>query len=181
MTTPLVETSSFNDILSPSVEDQINSLVSSYIENNNNNSLEIVEVIDNAYKYAEHKKIKDVLLPEIKNDVSDFIQNKVKQKINLHNQEESQTVVDKKLIANLDQNPHRIVIGHLNINSIRNKFESLVRFVDNNLDILMVSETKIDDTFPESQFLIKGFSKPFRLDRTAKGGVILLCIREGTL
>ena len=42
----------------------------------------------------------------------------------------------------------------------------------------MISETKIDDTFPESQFLIEGFSKPFRLDRTAKGGGILLYIRE---
>ena len=37
---------------------------------------------------------------------------------------------------------------------------------------------KIDDTFPESQFSMKGFSKPFRLDRTAKGGGILFCIRE---
>ena len=27
----------------------------------------------------------------------------------------------------------------------------------------MVSETKIDDTFPESQFLIEGFSKPGNL------------------
>ena len=77
-----------------------------------------------------------------------------------------------------NQNPHRIIIGHLNINSIRNKFESLVSFVSNNLDIFMVSATKIDDTFPESQFLIEGFSKPFRLDRTAKGGGILLYIRE---
>ena len=77
-----------------------------------------------------------------------------------------------------NQNPHRIIIGHLNINSIRNKFESLVTFVGNNLDILMISETKIDDSFPESQFLIEGFSKPFRLDRTAKGGGILLYIRE---
>ena len=42
----------------------------------------------------------------------------------------------------------------------------------------MVSEAKRDDTFPKSQFLIKGFSKPFRLDRTAKGGEILLYIRE---
>ena len=42
----------------------------------------------------------------------------------------------------------------------------------------MVSETKIDDTFPESQFLTEGFSKPFRLDRTDKGGGILLYIRE---
>ena len=76
------------------------------------------------------------------------------------------------------QNPHSIIIHHLNINSIRNKFESLVRFVGNNLDILMVSETKIDDTFLKSQFLIEGFSKPFRLDRIAKGGGILLYIRE---
>ena len=52
-----------------------------------------------------------------------------------------------------NQNPHRIIIGHLNINSIRNKFESLVRFIGNNLDILMVSETKIDDAFPESQLI----------------------------
>ena len=42
----------------------------------------------------------------------------------------------------------------------------------------MVSETKIDDTFPESQFLIEVFSKPFRLGRTAEGGRILLSIRE---
>ena len=42
----------------------------------------------------------------------------------------------------------------------------------------MISETKIDDPFPESQFLIEGFSTPFRLDRTAKGGGILLHIRE---
>ena len=77
-----------------------------------------------------------------------------------------------------NQNPHKITIGHLTINSIRNKFESLARFVCNNIDILMVSETKIDDTFPESQFLIESFSKPFRFDRTAKGGGILLYIRE---
>ena len=42
----------------------------------------------------------------------------------------------------------------------------------------MVSETKIDDTFPESQFLIEDFPKPFRLDRTAEGEGILLYIRE---
>ena len=43
-------------------------------------------------------------------------------------------------------------------------------FINNNLDILMISETKTDDTFPDSQFLIKGFSVPYRLDHTAKGG-----------
>ena len=46
-------------------------------------------------------------------------------------------------------------------------------FINNNLGIL-----KIDDTFPDSQFLIKGFSVPYRLDRTAKWGGILQYIRE---
>ena len=77
-----------------------------------------------------------------------------------------------------NHNRHRIIIGYLNINSIRNKFEPLLRFVRNNLDTLMALEAKIDDTFPESQFLIKDFSKSFRLDRTAKIGGILLYIRE---
>ena len=77
-----------------------------------------------------------------------------------------------------NQNPFRVIIGHININSIRNKFEPLVSFINNNLDILMISETKINDTFPDSQFLIEGFSVPYRPDRTAKGGGILLYIRE---
>ena len=77
-----------------------------------------------------------------------------------------------------NQTPFRVIIGHININSIRNKFEPLVSFINNNLDILMISETKIDDTFPDCQFLIKGFSVPQRLDRTAKGGGILVYIRE---
>ena len=48
-----------------------------------------------------------------------------------------------------NQNPRRIIIGYLNINLIRDKFESLVRFVGNNLHIAMVLETKIDNTFSE--------------------------------
>ena len=58
MTTPLVETSSFNDILSPSVEDHISSFVTSDTENDNNNSLGTLEVIDNANKYAKYKKLR---------------------------------------------------------------------------------------------------------------------------
>ena len=36
------------------------------------------DVIDNAYKYVKYKKLKDILLYEIKNDICDFIQNEVK-------------------------------------------------------------------------------------------------------
>ena len=42
----------------------------------------------------------------------------------------------------------------------------------------MISETKLDDSFPTAQFLLHGFSAPYRLDRNSKGGGILLYIRE---
>ena len=42
----------------------------------------------------------------------------------------------------------------------------------------MVSETKIDDTFPESELLVEDFSAPYRLDRTAKGGGNFLYIKQ---
>ena len=41
-----------------------------------------------------------------------------------------------------------IIIAQTNINSIRNKFETLVNGVRGNVDILMISETKNDDCLP---------------------------------
>ena len=43
----------------------------------------------------------------------------------------------------------------------------------------MISETKLDDTFPVDQFVLEGFSKAFRIDRNKNGGGILLFVREG--
>ena len=83
MTTPLVETSSSTVILSPRIEDQINSFVWSDTEKDNNNSLETLEVIDNAYKHAKYKKIKHVLLPEIKNDEGLYTKCTIKKSIKL--------------------------------------------------------------------------------------------------
>ena len=60
------------------------------------------------------------------------------------------------------------IIGHLNINSNRNKFEMLPMSVAQYVDILMLSETKLDSTFPSTQFLINGFSVPHRLDEIVK-------------
>ena len=49
-----------------------------------------------------------------------------------------------------------------------------------NVDILLVSETKIDDGFPQGQFVIDGFSAPNRLDRNCIGGDLMLFVREVT-
>ena len=75
-------------------------------------------------------------------------------------------------------NLNKLVFAHLNINSIRNKFEIPSEQVRGNVDVLMVSETKKDDSFPFGYFLIHGFSPPYRLDRDSKGGGIMLYIRE---
>ena len=61
-------------------------------------------------------------------------------------------------------NINRPILGQLNINSIRNKFSFLASQIGNNLDVLLISETKLDDTFPTAQFLLDGFKKPYRLD-----------------
>ena len=42
----------------------------------------------------------------------------------------------------------------------------------------MVSENKIDDTFPLAQLCVEGYSTPYRLDRTCKGGGLLLYVRD---
>ena len=42
----------------------------------------------------------------------------------------------------------------------------------------MISESKIDESFPVGNFLLPGFNVPYRSDRDSKGGGILLHVRE---
>ena len=76
------------------------------------------------------------------------------------------------------ENPSRIIFGQININSIRNKFDLLMNIIKNEIDIFMISETKIDNSFPISQFTMTSQSIPFRLDRRSHGDGILLFIIE---
>ena len=75
-------------------------------------------------------------------------------------------------------NADRPVIAHLNINFLEPKFEALKSLIKDNIDILMISETKLDDTFPSGQFFIEGYAKPLRLDRNCHGGGILFYTRN---
>ena len=74
-------------------------------------------------------------------------------------------------------NVNRVVIGNLNINSLPNKFNQLKELVLKHVDILVLTETKLDDSFPNSQFSIDGFSEPFRIDRNRSGSRIMIYIR----
>ena len=68
-------------------------------------------------------------------------------------------------------------MGHLNINSLRNKFESIKPIISPNFDIFLVSETKLDESFPNNQFSISGY-RMFRQDRNCFGGGLCIYVKE---
>ena len=76
------------------------------------------------------------------------------------------------------KNMHKIVVGQINIKSIRNKFDPLTAAVAGNIDILLITETKMDSTFPLKQFYVNGYNVPYRHDRNTNGGGILVCVRD---
>ena len=76
------------------------------------------------------------------------------------------------------QDPNRLICAHLNINYLRNKLNLLANIVKDKIYILMISETKIDSSFPKEQFHIHGFSEPYRLEENGNGVGILVFIRE---
>ena len=56
----------------------------------------------------------------------------------------------------------------LNIHFLENKFELLKQLIKNNIDILLISETK----------LTEGYSEPIKLDRNSHGGGIIFFIQD---
>ena len=83
------------------------------------------------------------------------------------------------LLRNLKlKNANRLILGHLNINSIVGKFDHFKVLIENNIDILVLRETKIDARFPNAQYRIDEFSAPFRLDRNRFGGGVLIYVSE---
>ena len=50
--------------------------------------------------------------------------------------------------------------------------------IRNKINTPMITELKIDDTFPTSRFVIDGFTEPFRLDCTRNGSGILLYVKN---
>ena len=59
-----------------------------------------------------------------------------------------------------------IIISYLNINSIRNKFDDIKLIIDENVDILCITETKTDKSLQTRQFTLLGYHKPYQLDMT---------------
>ena len=108
-----------------SVPDQTDSFISSDTEPDAIEFSDTLDVLDSTFKKVKYQKIKDILLEDIKKDMCDLIQNKMRQKINLYNQDEHQTLVDKRVIANLEKEIHFLKI------EIETKNEIIKKFIKN--------------------------------------------------
>ena len=64
---------------------------------------------------------------------------------------------------------NRLIIA-ININSIKGKCDAFKLWVKGNIDIIVVVESKIDESFTRQQFAIEGYHLPFRRNRNALGG-----------
>ena len=92
----------------------------------------------------------------------------------VHNTVDGNTDIELDLegLNNLkSKNKDNPFIGYLNINSLRFKIIELKEIIlKSNFEILTVSETKLDDDFPDNMFKIDGYHPPFRRDRDCHGG-----------
>ena len=76
--------------------------------------------------------------------------------------------------------PRTPLIGYLNINSLRNKIVDVREvFGKLQLDFFVLSEAKLDDSFPSAQFYIENFEIRNRRDRDKNGGELIEFVRNG--
>lgn len=74
---------------------------------------------------------------------------------------------------------NNVFVGYLNINSVRNKLLDLSSTIRDYFDIIAIAETKIDASFPNTQFLMGGYKTPYRLDVSDTSGGILVYVKRG--
>ena len=84
----------------------------------------------------------------------------------------------KTLKAFWSQRMSNCIFSHININSFRHKYPFMHDLLLNNVvDYLAISKTKIDSTFPNAQFHAEGFSILWQ-DNTSSSGGLLIYIRS---
>ena len=73
---------------------------------------------------------------------------------------------------------NRVIIAPLNNNSLQNKFDFLKETVTSYVNMLLITESKLDNSFAAAEFQINGFSSPYQLVENAHDGGILLYVRD---
>ena len=65
----------------------------------------------------------------------------------------------------------------MEIHSLRKKFVAVDELIKNKIDVGLISETTVDESFPNQQFKINGY-KMFRKDRDRFGGGLMFYVNE---
>eukprot|EP00795_Rhopilema_esculentum_P004074 gene4075-20254_t len=90
----------------------------------------------------------------------------------------STETAEERLLELRNKDNRNVLICHQNINSIQNKIEDLKELNKSlSAQILFITETKIDNTYPDEQFKIEGY-RIFREDRKKGGGGIMAYVTE---
>ena len=85
----------------------------------------------------------------------------------------------RKLRLKYPRNPF---IGYLNINSLRNKIIDVREMISRlQLDYFVISEIKLDSSFPSTQFHIGDYEIRNRRDRDKSGGGLIEFVKKGII
>ena len=74
-------------------------------------------------------------------------------------------------------NFNKLVVANRHRNSLRIKFDSLAEKIRDNADILMISETKLDNSFQDGLNLIEKYNNSDKFNCNCHGGSIMLHVR----
>ena len=84
------------------------------------------------------------------------------------------SVLDEIRIKNIN----RLIIGNLNINSLSSKFDQLKVLIQKKINILTITEAKLDSNVSLEHFVISGYAKSYRLVRIRSWGGVIIHIKE---
>ena len=92
-------------------------------------------------------------------------------------EERAENDVFPSVTAHRLQNAKNVTIDALNVNSLRSNIGAVQELITNNTDICLLSETRIDESFPNQRFSIRNY-ETFRRDRNKHIGGLLFYINE---
>ena len=75
------------------------------------------------------------------------------------------------------EHPKNVLPEHLSNNSLRNEFESRNELIRNDFNIFIITDSKLDSYFPDSQFHILGY-RLFRKDRSKSWSGLMCYINQ---
>ena len=77
-------------------------------------------------------------------------------------------------------NKNNFKMAHINVNSVRNKFEPFREVLLENIFDIYIQETKLDDSFPDAQFNVSMY-KCYRNDYTCNEGGLMIIYMLGMI